>query len=602
MKWFADHGRALAALGAALALTGLYYVYGVERAGSYVFRIGDGGFLQPEDLECQFMFFYAIVGAYVVLFLTLFLHWSPKGVSPRALGRAIGCRKHSPLVITLAAFGAMLLVRFVLLERVSVTDDENAYLFLARTLLEGRLVNPAPEFHELFRNQFVHADPFVWFAQYPIGHALFLAGGLAVGAVDVMVPLCGFGTVWMTFLICKEAFDERTARIAVVLMALSPHFVLTSGTLLGYTTAAFASAFLVYAALCLYSFPQWRCFLVFTVASSLLLLNRPLSWACLGLALALYYVGSAIRNPSRNSLAAIVLMAGAASISLALFLFINLQQTGDSLLTVTQWYYQNSGQSLGLGFGAETLWEVHTPESGLANLLLSAARQNIWLFGWPFSFLFLAFAGKARFVSFLMIWFIVFYGAHVYVASPGVLVTGPNHYAEMVIPVALLSAHGIARLDHIVRRTIVTSSADEIVPSLVAALFLCSLVLFVPPAVGTLQNCVDKASRVYTLLDRKHVHHAIVFANKIVADHCNTFVFVPPTPGPNLEDADRIYVRWPANERRLEEFVGRYPDREVWGVLFNAKGEPMVVRKGSERFAQWRSLVTLRFPHLRECR
>jgi hypothetical protein len=576
---------------AAMCLTILYYVYGAQRARSYIFRISGAGWVTPEPLECQFIFFFTVVAIYFVFLLTLFFIFYRERLSVRQLAFKLLCHKYSPLILALLSFGGMILVRFALLEQTPLTDDENAYLFTARTLLEGRLINPGPEFPELFRNQFVHADQNLWFSQYLIGHPLFLALGITLGMVDFIVPLCGLATIGVCYLISKRVYGQRTAQIAVALIALSPHFILTSGTLLGYTTAALASSLLIYGALRLEESIELKWLGLFTISSLLLILNRPFSWLCLGLPLAILFIYLAIRDRSRRRVYTVVLMGFAAIISVSVFLLINYLQTGDPFVTTKELYYATKGYGYGFGFGASSILGEHTLSKGLANFLLSAARQNIWLFGWPISLFFIVitpFLDKRFFSGFLLLWLFIFYVFQVYVFSPGVMTTGPNHYLEMVVPGALLSARGITLADRFVRENLRLGAKTELIPSMVVSLILCCALLFTPPVLGAIGNCAREASRVYRLLDQVNAHNAIVFINKIVPTSYNTFVYFPPNSGPDLQAEDRIYVRWPDSREKLEAFVAKFPEREVWGVFFDSRGQAIVARKGSEIFDEWK--------------
>jgi hypothetical protein len=123
---------------------------------------------------------------------------------------------------------------------------------------------------------------------------------------------------------------------------------------------------------------------------------------------------------------------------------------------------------------------------------------------------------------------------------------------------------------------------------MVVSLILCCALLFTPPVLGAIGNCAREASRVYRLLDQVNAHNAIVFINKIVPTSYNTFVYFPPNSGPDLQAEDRIYVRWPDSREKLEAFVAKFPEREVWGVFFDSRGQAIVARKGSEIFDEWK--------------
>jgi hypothetical protein len=597
-----DKWRTLLCVTAALLMVAVYYAFGFERANGFVFKLGNGTLLWPGHDEADFMFFYTVMGLYagICFFLCFIFHERRDQLRP-FLKQLAYDRMFLPLMLTFA-FALMIAARFLLFDRTPVTDDENAYLFVAKTLLAGRLINPGPPFFELFRNQFIFTDQFTWFAEYTIGHPIFLALGHATALTDFIVPIASVGTILSVYLIARDQFDEKIARIAVVLITLSAQFILTSGTLLGYPTASFCSCLLILSGLRFYSSrsPLWLA--VFMFASTLLLMNRALSWVSLGIPMALFFIVSAFRDRDSSKLVEITGMALTTAISVGIFLWVNKLQTGNAFHTI-QYFVMTLmfGPDAGFGFGSQIPGGVHTLQIAVANMALCLTRQNIWIFGWPFSLFFLIFAGRSRFVYFLVGWAILFYGLLTQYYSPGITLTGPVHYFEMVIPAVFLTARGIARLDEIFRNNLRSQVRAEVVPALTTSLFLCSLLMFVPPVLTSLKEMSYNASAVYRALDENRVHKAIVFVNNIVSDSCNTWVFFAKNSGPDLEKEDRLYVRWPKNKERMADFLKNFPGREVWGVVRKANGGMALIKQGDEFFDRWQELVNIPLPRVR-CR
>jgi Dolichyl-phosphate-mannose-protein mannosyltransferase len=594
--------RTLVCLAAALLMIAVYYVFGFERANSFVFRFGNGTFFWPGHDEEDFMFFYTVMGLYAGICIFLCFMFHEKLGQLRPFFRQLAYNRMFLPLMLMFAFAMMLGARFLLFDRAPLTDDENAYLFVAKTLLTGKLMNPSPPFFELFRNQSVFADQFRWFAEYTIGHPIFLALGCATALTDFIIPIASAGTIFLVYLIAKDQFDERTARIAVVLIALSAQFILTSGTLLGYPTASLCSCLLILSGLHFYSSRRPLWLVTFIIANTLLLLNRPHSWISLGIPLALFFIVKAFRDRDSSKLLEIAGMGLATAISVGIFLGANKLQTGNAFHTI-QYYVMTliSGPDAGFGFGSHIPGGTHTLHVAIANLALSLTRQNIWVFGWPFSLFFLIFAGRSRFVYFLVGWAILFYGLLTQYYSPGISLTGPVHYFEMIIPAVLLTARGIIHLDEIFRNNLRSQFRAEVVPALTASLYLCSVLMFVPPVLGSLKEMSYKASAVYRALDENRVHNAIVFVNNIVSDSCSTWVFWAKNSGPDLEKEDILYVRWPKDPERMANFLKTFPSREVWGVVRTGKGGMALIRQGDEFFDRWEKLVKIPVPQVR-CR
>jgi hypothetical protein len=118
--------------------------------------------------------------------------------------------------------------------------DGFAQLFQARMFLAGRLWVPPPPAAELANFATLHmiVGPARWFSQYPPGQSLVLAMGLALGAWWLLNPLFVVALVVGTYRAARWCADETTARLAVVLLCLSPFVVAVSGSEMSHLPAA----------------------------------------------------------------------------------------------------------------------------------------------------------------------------------------------------------------------------------------------------------------------------------------------------------------------------------------------------------------------------
>lgn len=560
--------RAWVPLGPAVFVLSLYYGYGWARANGYIFSVGETAFTTVGDSECIFMFYFVACATYVSALVSLSVLSGDYSKKIWSMAGDLLGHKFFPIAAVIAGFAAMILVRFFLFERAPLTDDENVYVFVAKTLLTGRLTNPAPEFYELFTHSLTIIDPHKWMGQYTIGHPLFLALGLSTGLLDYVIPLVSAGTLLLIYLIAKEHFGSRVATVALFLAVLSPQFILTGGTLLGYPTAAFCSALMVFSAFRFFSSRKWHWALLFFVAASLLVLNRPQSWGCLGIALGGYFLAVSIGRRDGSSWGVIGVLLVIALASIGIFALVNYCQTAHPLKTA-QYQFLESWGGGGLRF---------RPQSGLVNFSLSAIRQNIWLLGWPFSFVFLLFISAHRFVFFLVAWGIAHSVFYLFFYSPGINITGPVYYYEMIVPEVILSAYGIVRLHGICRNYFENYFGYGMVPTLVFSFYIAAFLMFWPVASASLGQIAADSSAVYRLLDEERAHNAIVFADTIVPDFSRTWAFFPYVSGPELDREDRIFVRWPKDTETMKEFLARFPDRQVWGVRPERKNGPTLWR------------------------
>ena len=131
---------------------------------------------------------------------------------------------------------------FFLFQGTPVLDDDISALFQARILLSGHLTVPAPQPQEFF-SQFAIISGYHnvdWLcSMYPIGHAIVLLPGLALGIPWITMPLFAAGTCVLAAAIGRLLFDERTARLAAITCLTSPMFAELGATYLNHAVTAF---------------------------------------------------------------------------------------------------------------------------------------------------------------------------------------------------------------------------------------------------------------------------------------------------------------------------------------------------------------------------
>ncbi len=107
--------------------------------------------------------------------------------------------------------------------------DEYGYVFLARTLLHGRLWNPAPPAPEIFEIAWTYVRDGKWFSQYPPAWPALLAPFLMVHAAWLADPLLTAGLGILVLAVLRRlGVDKRVSGPVAVLLMFSP-FVLFNG-------------------------------------------------------------------------------------------------------------------------------------------------------------------------------------------------------------------------------------------------------------------------------------------------------------------------------------------------------------------------------------
>jgi len=112
-------------------------------------------------------------------------------------------------------------------------------VFQARIFLNGELVARAPPVPRAFEFLYMIIENGKWYSQYPPGHPLLLALGLAVGAAWLVGPVLGALIPVLLHAIGRTVWGERTGRAAGILGLAAPYLHLMAGSHMSHTTCAF---------------------------------------------------------------------------------------------------------------------------------------------------------------------------------------------------------------------------------------------------------------------------------------------------------------------------------------------------------------------------
>jgi hypothetical protein len=510
--------------------------------------------------ELAFYAWYAVFGSAAILFLMHALRAMSVGT---VLERALRSGIDRPGVLILSS-GALLLVvllalYFTVFRGAPIADDESTYVFIARTLLQGRVVNPSPGDPEILWSQFVVHTASGWYGKYPIGHPLLLALGEAIGARFLVTPLLTVLTLVVTWLVGRRVFDPRVAGLSVCLLLVSPQFVLTGVTQLSQPSSTLFMMLGVLTMLRLREKPDPARAAVSALCWSYGILVRPMPGALFLIAAFAYFMLDPAYGDWWSGRANRLKMIAAAAVPVlltaALFASINHEQTGSLLRTGYHELHGGSGLASGMS--------GHVGLSFFGALL----RQSFWLLGWPLSFVFIPFSRRPRTVWLLWSMVAAEYGYRLLVPKTVVATTGPIYVAEVVPVLVLMSADGMVQLRGWLARTRLERARELLVPAVCAAVVV-GLVMFVPVQLMTIRRACDAQNRLREELDRVHAAPALVFCDEIVSDRAGvTWAYYPPPPSPTLND-DVIFVRWDRREggtaRMIDFWRRRFPERSVW--------------------------------------
>ncbi|MCP4196067.1 MAG: hypothetical protein GY762_02865 [Proteobacteria bacterium] len=476
--------------------------------------------------------------------------------------------------LALLLFGEIILFQYAILDYAPVTDDESVYVFIAKTLLKGRLVNPSPGDLEFFQNQFIIVNNDMWYGKYPIGHPLFLAVGELLALRFLVVPLVTTLTFVMTYIVGVELFTKKQAGLALCLLVISPHFIFMGASELSHPTASLLMMLGLWSLLKIRKEGNllWGC--MSGVFWGYGLLVRPFPGILFALAAGVWLILGAGELTKKRKL--LTLLLGLLPVLLAglFLLWVNDVQTGSPMRTG---YHASENISAGglrsLGLFANYAGIVGTSVGG------ALVRQNFWLFGWPLSLIFIPFARpRTRRIAF---WGLIA-AAYVYrLVIPKTVVStlGPVYMTEIVPLLALASANGMVRL----RNKFLWSEAPtkQLIPAVVMAACVVAAVTFVPIQMREIRISSAIRQTASRLVERNTQGEVLVFANKMVyPPYGHSWSVFPPNPSPDLDDRV-IFVRQMVDdegaERNMDFWQRRFPDRSAW--LFHAGSKGGVFRE-----------------------
>ncbi|MEO8911211.1 MAG: glycosyltransferase family 39 protein [Gemmatimonadaceae bacterium] len=171
--------------------------------------------------------------------------------------------------------------------------DAMVQLLHARFFAAGHLSGPADGFSEFWQIQNSLITPRGWVSQYPPGYIIFLALGLRLGVPEVVGPFFVFVTVFFTALSAERLLrdDVATARLGVVMLALSPFLIGLAGAYMNHIGgAAFISVAMYFALLSLERHSFWWAVLT-GFAVGLVFSIRPLTAVVTSLVIAVLWLG-----------------------------------------------------------------------------------------------------------------------------------------------------------------------------------------------------------------------------------------------------------------------------------------------------------------------
>ena len=263
-----------------------------------------------------------------------------------------------------------------------ITGDEFSQQWQSHLLVNGRLFAISETRLEFFSTAETLNVGGRWFSQFPIGGPALMSLGLAAGVPWLVNPLLSGIAVVGLYRFLANADDERSARIAAVLLALCPFFLFMGGSEMNHT-ATLACVTTTLAALATWMASSggrhaYRAAAVVGVAMGVAATIRPYDAAIVASVIGVFQLHAAWRRPElRRSL---LVQAIAGCIPLAALFVANWVTVGAPL---TFAYDALHGAEHHPGFHLTPLGFEHTPRRGLYIVSAYLLKLDAGLLAWP---------------------------------------------------------------------------------------------------------------------------------------------------------------------------------------------------------------------------
>jgi hypothetical protein len=451
--------------------------------------------------------------------------------------------------------------------------DEVVYLYHARYFAAGMLDMPLPPAPDAISVDLMNYEADRWFCPVPPGWPLMLALGQLFGVPWLVNPILAGLNITLAFLLIKELYDRRAARIAVLLLSISPWHILMAMNFMTHTftlTCALAAALAMAWAR---KTGRMRWGLASGMAVGMVGLIRPLEGFVLAVLLGLWSIGLGGRRLKFAAIAAFII--GGITVSAAVLPY-NKFLTGDPrvfpIMAYTDKYYGPKTNAMGFGPERGLGWELdpfpgHGLLDALVNSNLNAFSVNIELLGWSTGSLILIalllFSGTMRMGDYLMLSVIgVIYFVHIFYWYSGGPDFGARYWYLMIVPCVALTVRGMEYLhNEIAPMSGLAELNGGRVPAAVLLLCFFTLISYFP------WRAIDKYYHYLNMRpDIRYLAKEYRFGKSLVLirgarhpDYASAAIYNPL----DLHADVPIYA-WDRDAKTRKQALTAYPDRQVW--------------------------------------
>jgi 4-amino-4-deoxy-L-arabinose transferase-like glycosyltransferase len=451
--------------------------------------------------------------------------------------------------------------------------DEVSYLLQAKYFAEGRLTLPLPPVPQAFDVDLMSYEATRWYSPVSPAWPAMLAIGMVLGAPWLVNPLLGGVNLLLAYRLLLALYPRRTARIAVLLLAVSPWNLFMAMNFMPHTATLTCALAAAVAVARLRRDPRLRWALLGGFFLGIVGLIRPLEGVAVAVLLGLWSLGARGRRLRLLPSAGLTLAAlGTALIILPY----NKLLTGSAGKFPINAYvdarYGPGHNDLGFGSNRGMGWSGldPLPGHGAADVAINANfnlfQINVELLGWATGsllvlLLWLAIRRVNRADRLMLVSIAAIAGIHSFYYFSGGPDFGARYWFLAIVPCLALAARGIEELE---RGADAESPGDgRRVLGATAALVAGALLVFVP------WRAIDKYHHYRGMRpDIRELSTRYSWAGGIVLirgnrhpDFASAVVYNPVDLGLALP----IYA-WDRGAEVRRRLIAAYPGRRFWIV------------------------------------
>ena len=292
------------------------------------------------------------------------------------------------LTIAVVHLALTIIISFSFFGAVPHVMDSVAQLFHAKIMARRYAAAPAPSVPDAFDYSHLVIRNGRWYSEYFPAHAFVVSLFVRLKAPWLANPLIGVAGLLGAASLAKRIVGDRLARLAALLLLISPWWLLMHAEGMNHATAGATVTWALVLFLDGRFLPGIASGLLFGVA----FLVRPYTPVLVGIALVVFALWRAIRHHEWRWLWCTAAIGIGAIPAVLWMLKFNLLTTGDPLLPA---YVAKLGRGIAPGFHTPPWGPPHTPLLGLRNVLADLNALDRWVLGLPVPLVLLA-AGLRR--------------------------------------------------------------------------------------------------------------------------------------------------------------------------------------------------------------